>query len=72
MGMRVITGQVEIFVFEIEDVFYVRIYFHPGKRTRFAGKLKLYLFEVIAIDMSIPQRMNEISGYKSCRLCHHL
>jgi len=59
--MRVIIHQLKIFKFKTEYVFYVGVNLHCRKLTWFSGKLKLYLIQVIQINMSISKCMNKFA-----------
>ena len=64
--MRVIIHQFEILEFEIEDTFHIRVDFHLRQRTRFAGQLQFYLFQMIQIDMCVTECMNEVTCATIC------
>ena len=69
--MWVVILEVEIFVFEIEDIFHLGVYFHSGEVSGFARELFVYLVEVICIDMGIAQSVDEISRLQPAHLRHH-
>ena len=63
MRVRVVAGEGEIFIFEIENRLDVGIQYHLGQRPRFAGELQMHLFEMIGLDVGIAQGVNEIAGF---------
>ena len=69
--MRVVVFEMEIVVSEVENALYVGIDNHAGKGSRLSGKLNIDLLEMIVLDMSIAEGMNEVACFKSGDLCHH-
>lgn len=68
---RVVPFDPKVLVFEIIDIFHLRIYDHLRKRFRFSGNLFSRLFEMVAIEMDIPECMNKLSRFESGYLCEH-
>src|SRR5664279_843707 len=71
MRMGYIIHQSEIIISEFENICYITINYHPGKLVRFAGKLKIYLINMIEINMSIAQSMDKITRFKTGNLRYY-
>ena len=69
--MWVIVRELEVFILETEDILHLRVDFHLRQRTWLAGELQLHLFQMILVDMHIPERMHELTGFQSSDLSHH-
>ena len=69
--MWLVPGELEIFEFEIVNVFDGRIQFHSRQWPAFAGKLLVRLGEVVFVKMEIAERVNEIARRKIDDLRHH-
>lgn len=72
MGMRIVSGELEVLELETEQVFHIRVQFHPGERARFTRQLQTHLVEMVGVNMRVAQRMDEISGLQPRYLSHHL
>lgn len=72
MWPRVVVLQLEIFVLEAEDIFYVRIDFHGRQRTGSTCQLEVHLLQVVQVDVGISERMDEVTRFQFGHLCHHL
>lgn len=53
MWPRIVIGQFEVFIFEAEDVLYVRVQSHFRERARLTGQLQVYLFQVVQVDVRV-------------------
>lgn len=71
MRMRIIIAQGKILVFKIKNTLHVRINFHPGQSTRFTGQLQFHLFNMIQVNMRIPQRMYKFPWFQPAYLSDH-
>ena len=71
MGVRVIIRQFKVFVFEIEDAFYIGVQFHFRQGSRFARKLFPHLLDMVVVNMGISECVDEISGFEPGHLCDH-
>jgi hypothetical protein len=69
--MRLIVLQYEIIERKAENITHRRVEFHSGQGIGRACQLKLYLFQVIIVNMHIPKRVDELTGLQSTDLCHH-
>ena len=67
----IVAFQPEVFVLEIEDRLDVRIYPHPGERTRLAGELRGYLLEVVPVDVRVTRGVHELAGLQAAHLRDH-
>src|SRR5260221_9178127 len=70
-GMRVVASQFKILVFEIVDVHHRRIQFHSRQRTRSARKLLLGLFEMVTVEMQVPEGVDERAWLQRADLRDH-
>src|SRR5260370_32240179 len=71
MRVRIVAFEHEIFVAEREDVLHVRIELQgrqPPRRTR---QLQPCLLEMVRIEVSVAQAMNEVAGLEVRHLRHH-
>src|SRR5215468_7235562 len=69
--MRIVTDQLEVFEFEILNVFVRRIQFHPRQRSTIARKLFAGLVEMVFVKMQVTKGMDEITRRKIDNLRHH-
>ena len=67
----VVAFELEVFVFEAEEVFHIRVQLHLGQRSRSAGQLQPCLFDVVEIEVGVAGGMDEVARLESCHLCHH-
>ncbi len=69
--MRVVADEFEVLEFEIVDVADGGIDFHPRKRARLTGELKLGLLDVILIQVQIAEGVDEGARLEITHLRHH-
>ena len=69
--MWIVVEQLKIFVLEVKKIFDLRVDAHSGLRAEVSGKLQLRLFDMVAVQMRIAKRVDEIAGLKPTNLCHH-
>ena len=72
MRMWVVVDQFEVLKLEVEDALHLRIDFHLRKCPWLTAKLELHLFQVVQIDMGIPQGMYKVPCLQSGNLGYHL
>ena len=65
MRVRLIILQFKIFKAEIKYTSDFRVQYHLRQGIRFPGQLKFDLFNVVHVDMCIPQCMNKFTRFKS-------
>ncbi len=70
-GIGVVAFEVEVFVFEIEDVLHFGIDYHFGKGAGFASELEIDLIEMIEIDMGISKSVYELARLQAAYLRKH-
>ncbi len=69
--MGVVVDQCEVLLTEIMDRTDCRIDFHARKRPRHPIELCLHLSQVVAVNMRVPERVNELPGLQAANLRHH-
>ena len=70
-GVAGVIGDFEILVGEIVQILYSFVQPHVWQGERLPGQLQICLFKVIAVQVSIAQRMNEVTGLQAADLGHH-
>jgi len=60
--MGIIVHQLEVFEFEVVDVFDGRIEMHLRKLARFARELDLCLLNMICVEMEVTKGVDECAG----------
>src|SRR5690606_10774452 len=63
--------QREILVFETEDVFYIRVDLHDRQRVRLARQLQIDLLDVVAVNMDVAERVDELAQFQIADLRNH-
>src|SRR6266702_2177417 len=69
--MGIVVLEREVAEAKIKDRLHCRIQSHRGQRTRLARQLEAGLLEVIRIQMSVAECVNELAGPKIAGLRHH-
>ena len=67
----VVIDELEVFVFEVEDVLDVWIDLHLLEDARLTAELGRHLLEMIDIDMSVSCSVDEFSRLETAYLCDH-
>src|SRR5690606_7083149 len=60
MRVRLVVEQLEIIVFKFKNIGDSRIDAHVRQRSRFPGQLELHLLEVIAVQVCVAERVDEL------------
>jgi hypothetical protein len=71
-GMRLVAFEFEVAVLERENIALVGVNPHLRGRVRRAGELGARLVEVVHVEVSVAERMDEVAGLKPGYLRHHL
>ena len=71
MWMWVIIFQTEVFKFEAEDILHLRIDPHCGQFPELPRQLKVYLIDMVIVDVGIAEGVDEISWLVAANLCNH-
>ena len=71
MWMKLIILQRKIFVLKAVNVFYRRINFHSGQWKRSTAQLQVDLLFVVAVNVYIAKRVDEIATVKVANLRYH-
>lgn len=71
MGVRIISGKFEIFVFKIKDRIHFANYRELWKFSRIARELCFHLLHVIDIQVYISSRPNKLSELQTADVRHH-
>src|ERR1700730_18029089 len=69
--VRVVAFEHEVFVAECEDILHIRIELHHRQRPRRARQLQPGLLEVVGIEVSVAQCVNEVAGLEARYLRDH-
>ena len=72
MGPGIIAGEFEVVEMEVEDGLDVGIDLHDWQGTGLAGELQSCLIQMVQIEMSVASGMNEVTGFVTRHLSHHL
>ena len=67
----IVIDEFEVFVFEVEYVFYFRIDLHLREGARLTAELSRHLLEMIYIDMSVSCSVDKFSRLETAYLCNH-
>ena len=70
--MGVVALNLEIFKAVVEDGCRFAFDNQLRQRTRFAGKLEMRLFHMVAVEMGIPTGPDEITHFQVALLRHHM
>ena len=70
--MRIVVFDGNIFVAERKNIAHVRIELQGRERARLAGKLAVYLLEVVVVNMRIAERVDEIADSEPADLRDHV
>jgi hypothetical protein len=63
--------QPKIFEGEVEEGVDLRVQMHGGQRAGSAGELEVGLFQVVAVEVDIPQTVNKVAGLEPGGLGYH-
>ena len=69
--MRVVVLQFEVFKAEVEQVLHFGVELHLWQGSRLAGKLEAGLLEVVAVEVSVAEGVDEFAGREAAHLRHH-
>ena len=69
--MRVVTLELEIVEGEIEEALHIRIDMQHRQGSRLARELLVRLLQMIEIEMSVAECVDELARLKPRHLCHH-
>lgn len=69
--VALVVFQCEVFVLEGEYVFHVGVDAHCRKRVGGALQLRVYLFQMIEIDVRVAQGVYEYAGFVAAYLRNH-
>src|SRR6476469_6269705 len=69
--MRIVSNQLEVFVFEIVNVRHRRIQLHLRQRARFAFELQFGLVQMIGVQVKVPKGVNERAWLQTAPLRNH-
>src|SRR5215467_4443459 len=69
--MWIVPDELEIFEFEVVNVFDREIQFHSRQWPEFAGELLMRLVEVVFVKMQIAKCVNKITRHQIDDLRHH-
>src|SRR5690606_5424977 len=72
MRVRIVAGNEEVLVLELEDGHPVRVERHLRQRPRRAPELLAGLLEMVGVEMDVAKRVDELAGFKARDLRHHL
>ena len=70
--MRIVIKEFEVLIAEVLQSCDLRIETKSGEGARLTSKLKLYLLQVISVDMDVTEAMDEIAHLKPRDLSDHV
>ena len=71
MWVRVVVFQLEVFKFEVKNIFHIGVNHHAGQGAWFATELQTCLLQVILIQVGVACGVHEFSWFQTADLCHH-
>lgn len=71
MRMWVVAHELKIVEVEIENIFFVGVDYHLREIAGFTGELQVALIDVVVVDMSVAEGMDEIAVLEAAALSDH-
>ncbi len=72
MRMSLVIDQLKVLVLELKNRPHRRVELHLRQRIWLPGKLGARLFDVVAVQVHIPESVDEVARCQPAHLRHHL
>lgn len=69
--MVLVVGESKVGDLEVADILNLGVEIHAREFERLAAELETDLREVVVVDMSVSDSMDELASLEVCDLCHH-